>query len=91
METYSCFTSQQEKKQIELISQLAEGLGILDIEKKYERAQSRIPMSTQDVVINFYYRDNISYQTPGRRDSITIKMDGVKQILQKNVSYCFRY
>ena len=40
-------------------------------------------MSTQDAVINFYCRDDISYQTPGCRDSITIKVDGVKQTLQK--------
>ena len=40
-------------------------------------------MSTQDAAINFYCRDNISYQTPGHRDAIAIKLDGGKQTLQK--------
>ena len=40
-------------------------------------------MSIQDAVINFYCRDHAIYQTPGRRDSITIKMNSVKQTLQK--------
>ena len=71
-------------KQIELVSQLAEDLSILDIKKKYERTQSRIPISTQDAVINFYHRHDIRYQTPGRRNSITIKVNGIKQTLQKH-------
>ncbi|CAF2970124.1 unnamed protein product, partial [Rotaria sp. Silwood2] len=70
-------------KQIELITHMAEDLGILDMKKKHERVQNCISMSTQNEVINFYCRDDISYQAPGRKDSITIKIDGIKQTIQK--------
>ncbi|CAF3321620.1 unnamed protein product, partial [Rotaria sp. Silwood2] len=47
-------------KQIELITAMAEDLGIFYMKKKHERIQNRVPMSTQKEVINYYCRDDIT-------------------------------
>ncbi|CAF1620576.1 unnamed protein product [Didymodactylos carnosus] len=70
-------------KQIELVQHLAQNLGIMKQNKEHERATKAIPLAAQIEVREFFCRDDISYQAPGKRDSITIKIDGIKQKLQK--------
>ena len=70
-------------KQIELVRHIAQDLSIVDSPKSYERNSSSIPIDIKEKVKEFFYRYDITYQTPGRRDSIVIKQDGVKHKVQK--------
>ena len=70
-------------KQVEVVQKIAEDLKLLIIEKKHERQYQSLSSEAKTKVRGFYYRDDISYQAPGKRDSITTKEDGVKVKLQK--------
>ncbi|CAM4982008.1 unnamed protein product [Rotaria socialis] len=71
------------KRQIELITKVAEDLKILKIQKKQERDYQALPTTVKNKVYEFYCRDDISYQAPGKRDSITIKENGLRKKMQK--------
>ncbi|CAM4986859.1 unnamed protein product [Rotaria socialis] len=71
------------KRQIELITKVAEDLKILKIQKKQERDYQALPTTVKNKVYEFYSRDDISYQAPGKRDSITIKENGLRKKMQK--------
>ncbi|CAF2081486.1 unnamed protein product [Rotaria magnacalcarata] len=71
------------KRQLELITKVAEDLKILKIQKKQERDYQALPTPVKNKVYEFYYRDDISYQAPGKRDSITIKENGLRKKMQK--------
>ncbi|CAF1529237.1 unnamed protein product [Adineta ricciae] len=70
-------------KQIELIHKIAEDLNVLQLEKKYERNYQSIPLEVKKKVFDYYCRDDISYQSPGKRDTITVKENGAKLKLQR--------
>ncbi|CAF1310453.1 unnamed protein product [Adineta ricciae] len=70
-------------KQIELIHKIAEDLNVLQLEKKYERTNQSIPSEVKKKVFDYYIRDDISYQSPGKRDTITVKENGAKLKLQR--------
>jgi hypothetical protein len=70
-------------KQIELVQHLAQNLGIMKQNKEHERATKAIPLPVQTEVRKFFSRDDVSYQAPGKRDFISIKIDGIKRKLQK--------
>jgi len=70
-------------KQIELIKQVAETLNIINVERTYERNQQSLSTDTKKQVYDFYFRDDISYQAPGKKDTIIIKENGEKKTLQK--------
>ena len=69
-------------KQIELITKVAEDLNILKIEKEEHEYQA-LPTAVKSKVYEFYCRDDISYQAPGKRDTITIKENGVRKKCKK--------
>ncbi|CAF3148750.1 unnamed protein product, partial [Rotaria sp. Silwood2] len=70
-------------KQFELIKEIAANLNIIKLEKKFERNQQSLSTDVKQQVYDFYFRDDISYQAPGKRDSITIRENGEKKKLQK--------
>jgi hypothetical protein len=70
-------------KQIEVVQKIAEGLNLLTLEKKYERTYQLLSSQAKTKVHEFYCRDDISYQAPGKRDTITTKDNGVKVKLQR--------
>ncbi|CAF3406874.1 unnamed protein product, partial [Rotaria socialis] len=70
-------------KQVELIKQVAKDLNILKLEKKHERNYQSLSTTVKNEVYEFYCRDDISYQAPGKRDTITIKENGNKKTMQK--------
>ncbi|CAF1424572.1 unnamed protein product [Adineta steineri] len=70
-------------KQFELIKEIATNLKIIEPEKKFERTQKSLSTDVKQQIYDYYFRDDISYQAPGKRDSITIKENGVKKKLQK--------
>ena len=70
-------------KQIEVVHKIAEDLNLLTIEKKHERLYQSLPSEAKTKVHEFYCRDDISYQAPGKIDTITTKDNGVKVKLQR--------
>jgi hypothetical protein len=70
-------------KQVELIQTIAVDLNILKLEKKIQRTQRSLPVDVKKQIYDYYFRDDISYQAPGKKDTITIKENGVKKTLQK--------
>ncbi|CAF2260150.1 unnamed protein product, partial [Rotaria magnacalcarata] len=71
------------EKQTELIQQIAADLKSLTIDNKYARVQQSLSTDIKQKINDYYYRDDISYQAPGKRDTITVKENGIKQQLQK--------
>jgi len=51
--------------------------------KKIEPNQQSLSTNVKKQVYDFYFRDDISYQAPGKKDTITIKENGEKKTLQK--------
>jgi hypothetical protein len=53
---------------------------------QHNREQRSLSIELKELVINFYNRDDISYQLPGKRDCITLKHDdGTSTTLQKRI------
>jgi len=70
-------------KKIELIQKIAEDLNLLKLNNKYERVKQSLPTATKDKIYEYYFRSDVSYQAPGKKDTITIKENGIKKKLQK--------
>ena len=70
-------------KQKELIRKVAEVLNILKLDKRNKIVQQSVKKNLKDKICQFYCRDDISYQTPGKRDTITSEENGNKNKLQK--------
>ncbi|CAF4761226.1 unnamed protein product, partial [Rotaria sp. Silwood2] len=52
----------------------------------HQREQRSLSIELKQLVMNFYSRDDISYQLPGKRDFITIKDDnGTSKTIQKRI------
>ncbi|CAF4195896.1 unnamed protein product, partial [Rotaria magnacalcarata] len=64
-----------QKKQV--LEHICQDLGILP-KTKAARIQSKIPASVRTKVEQFYLKDYISWQAPGKRDHKTIKENGLK-------------
>ncbi|CAF1638745.1 unnamed protein product [Rotaria magnacalcarata] len=69
-----------QKKQV--LEHICQDLGILP-KPKAARIQSKIPASVRTKVEQFYLKDYISWQAPGKRDHKTIKENGLKVRCQK--------
>lgn len=62
-------------KQIAIVSKLAEGLG-LKVTNYKEVTERSIPIEVQqkaDIIQNFYRRDDITWQTPSKKDKVIVK------------------
>ncbi|CAF3413602.1 unnamed protein product, partial [Rotaria socialis] len=50
---------------------------------KYARVQQSLSTDRKQKIYDYYCRDDISYQAPGKRDVIAVKENGIKKTLQK--------
>ncbi|CAF2654996.1 unnamed protein product [Rotaria sp. Silwood2] len=74
-------------KRVTVIRHIAQELDIIPKTiSHHKRVQRSLPIELKQLVINFYNRDDISYQLPGKRDFITIKDDnGQSTTVQKRI------
>ncbi|CAF1045191.1 unnamed protein product [Didymodactylos carnosus] len=70
-------------KQIELVTDLARSLGIIKKKEMISRPSKALSSQVTDQITEFFCRDDVSYQAPGKRDTVLVNIDGVKQKLQK--------
>ena len=72
------------KKKI-VIQHLAKQFGLLP-KSKHQRTSLQLTDAIKTDVRNFYLRDDISYQLPGKRDAMVVKDDdGNKVTFQKRI------
>lgn len=70
------------KRRQRVLQRIAEDFGMVP-NKKNERTNVRLSEALIDRIKEFYNKDFISWQAPGKRDYISIKEDGVKVKHQK--------
>lgn len=67
-----------------VIQSMAESIGILPI-PTYQRVSRTLPLQVKTAILQFYERDDISYQMAGKRDTVIVKQYGTKQTYQKKI------
>ena len=74
-------------KRVVIVRHLAESLDIVPkVTNKHERQQRQLSATLKEAIVEFYGRDDISYQMPVKRDYISVKDDdGEKLTLQKRI------
>lgn len=73
-------------KCISVVRHIAQTLNIIPKSTDvHEREQRQLPTELKQAVIDFYNRNDISYQMPGKRDYITIRDDNGSVQLQKRI------
>ncbi|CAF1395394.1 unnamed protein product, partial [Rotaria sp. Silwood1] len=73
-------------RRISVVRHIAQTLDIISkTTDLHEREQRQLPIELKKAVIDFYNRDDISHQMPGKRDYITIKNDNGSTQLQKRI------
>ena len=79
-----CSLPSSPRKKIAVIEKLVEQ-ALPDVKlKKKNLKQKRTPRNDiKETVIEFFTRDDMSHQAPGRKDVISIKTDGVRTSYQK--------
>lgn len=72
------------KKKV-IVQHLAEKFGLL-LKSTHQRTSLRLADKLKDDIHNFYVRNDISYQLPGKRDTVVVKDDdGNKVTYQKRI------
>ncbi len=71
-------------KQKLVITAMAESVGLLP-KPAHQRVSRTVPLKIQKAILAFYERDDISYQMPGKRDTVIVKQYGSKQTYQKRI------
>ena len=76
----------ESNKRISVVRHIARTLDIIPkTSTQQERQQRQLPIELKQAVIDFYNRDDISHQMPGKRDYMTIKDEnGSTFIVKKN-------
>lgn len=74
------------KKKVAIITKLVNDNGIQSLKRKPTHANA-LNENTKTAVVNFYQRDDISRQAPGRKDTVITRVDGKKIKLQKRHLY----
>ena len=69
-------------KKFEVVKRLAQSVGLL-APTQYPRTARKLADATVQKVVSFYERDDVSWQEPGKRDSVTIKRDGKYEKIQR--------
>lgn len=76
--------SQDPSKQKLVIQAIAQSIGLID-KPSHERTTRRLSRQLTDAIVEFYCRDDISYQMPGKQDTIVVRQNGMKSTHQKRV------
>jgi hypothetical protein len=74
------------RKRNKVIRNLASEIGITP--KNNQRRESNITEDVKKLVVQFFEREDIARWTPGRKESITIKVNGEKVTYQKRYLVC---
>ncbi|CAF4475344.1 unnamed protein product, partial [Rotaria sp. Silwood2] len=74
-------------KRIMVVQHLAQNLNIISkTTHQHTRQQRSLSIELKELVIQFYQRDDITYQLPGKRDYVTVTDDNGKSMtLQKRI------
>ncbi|CAF3891663.1 unnamed protein product [Rotaria sp. Silwood1] len=74
-------------KRIMVVQHLAQNLNIISkTTHQHTRQQHSLSIELKELVIQFYQRDDITYQLPGKRDYVTVTDDnGESMTLQKRI------
>lgn len=75
---------QDPAKQKLVVKSIAQSLGILPT-PTHQRISRTISIRDKTLVVSFYERDDISYQMPGKRDTVVVKENGTKTTFQKRI------
>ncbi|CAF1536035.1 unnamed protein product, partial [Rotaria sp. Silwood1] len=76
-----------DKKKKVIIQHLAETFGLIP-KSKHQRTTIQLADKLKNDVHNFYLRDDISYQLPGKRDTVVIKEDDRSKVTyQKRILF----
>jgi len=76
------FTAIADRKRKFVVRHLADEYGVNPV--KVSKKPSNILSSTvKDAILEFYVRDDISWQAPGRKDCVTVREGSNKSIWQK--------
>ncbi|CAF1275201.1 unnamed protein product [Rotaria sordida] len=68
-----------------VIQAMAQSVGLLPIPTA-PRVSRSLPLAVKNAILHFYERDDISYQMPGKRDTIVVKeQDGTRKTYQKSI------
>ncbi|CAF1125761.1 unnamed protein product [Adineta steineri] len=78
-----CLPQDPSKKRI-VIQTIAQSLGLIS-QSHHKRSTRQLSLKVKDDVIKFYCRDDISYQMPGKRDTIVVRENGTKSTHQKRI------
>lgn len=78
-----CLPQDPSKKRI-VIQTIAQSLGLIS-QSHHKRSTRQLSLKVKDDVIKFYCRDDISYQMPGKRDTIVVRVNGIKSTHQKRI------
>ena len=69
-------------KKFEVIKRLAQSVGLLP-PPQHPRTARKLTDGTVQKVVTFHERDDVSWQAPGKRDTVTIKRDGKSEKIQR--------
>ena len=69
-------------KKFEVINRLAQSVGLLP-PPQHPRVARKLTEATVEKVLAFYERDDISWQAPGKRDTVTIKRNGKSEKIRR--------
>ncbi|CAF2083796.1 unnamed protein product [Rotaria magnacalcarata] len=72
-------------KRVDVIHHIAQVLNVIPAPKHHKPEHRSLPNALKELVINFYNRDDVSYQMPGKWDCITVDNDDKKITLQKRI------
>ncbi|CAF2147519.1 unnamed protein product [Rotaria magnacalcarata] len=74
-------------KRVDVTQHIAQVLNVIPTTTKHHKREQRsLSTALEELVIKFYYRGDVSYQMPSKRDCITVDDDGKKITLQKSSS-----
>ena len=71
------------RKKAAVIKKLAMSIDTSDSSPEKKAGPTALSTEVENLVIQFYLRDDISRQAPGKRDSIVVKENGNKTTMQK--------
>jgi hypothetical protein len=78
-----CLPQDPSKKRL-VVQAIAQSMGLLG-QNLHKRATRQLSSKLKDDIVQFYCRNDISYQMPGKRDTIVVRQNGTKSTHQKRI------
>lgn len=78
------FLPQDPSKKRLVVQAIAQSIGLI-AQSLHKRRTRELSRQLKDDIIKFYCRDDISYQMPGKRDTIVVRQNGTKSTHQKRI------